>query len=263
MIRISFLFIIISFACQPATKEKVTDVVESLPVQQSIFNGKDLDGWTMKVNKYPLGENFGNTFRVEDGILKIRYDQYGDDFDERFGALYFDKKLKNFNLKLDYRFVGETAPGAPEWGFRDSGVQILSQSPSSVKIDQPFPVSVEYNLHGGDGTKDRPVGEVCANGMKVKINGETNSSYCSPATIKKTYHGDQWVNLEIDVKDGVIKHFSNGEEILTYTDPILDAEHDLGKQFIKDGNTTVSDGYISFQSNSHPIDFKNIELVEY
>ena len=263
MFRILILFLIFSFACKPAAKEAAETTATSQPELQSIFNGRNLDGWTVKINKHPVRVNYGNTFRVEDGILKIRYDEYGDDFDERFGAIYYNKRLKNYHLKLDYRFVGETAPGAPEWGFRDSGVQLHCQSPESLKIDQPFPVSMEYNLHGGDGTNDRPVGAICANGMKVKIDGEINSSYCTPAKIGKTYHGDQWVSIEIDVKDGVIKHYSNGEEIMSYTDPIFDADHDLGKQFIKDGNAIVSGGYISFQSNSHPIDFRNIELMEY
>jgi len=264
MIRMILLVALFFVACKTEVKEKATSTPIALEnIGQKIFNGHDLNDWTVKINKYPLGENFGNTFRVENGILKIRYDQYGDDFDERFGAIYFNKELRDYRLKVDYRFVGETAPGGPEWGFRDSGVQFHCQSPRSIKIDQPFPVSMEYNLHGGDGTNDRPVGEICANGIKVKIDGETNSSYCTPAKVKKTFHGDQWVSLEINVKDGVIKHYCNGEEIMVYSNPVFDAEHDLGKQFIKDGDAMVTGGYISLQSNSHPIDFRNIELVEY
>src|SRR5688572_22404767 len=72
----------------------------------SIFNGKNLDGWTMKISGYKLGENFGNTFRVDNGILSIRYDQY-DSFRNKFGALYYNKKLSNYRLKVEYRFVGE------------------------------------------------------------------------------------------------------------------------------------------------------------
>ena len=106
----------------------------------SLFNGKNLDGWKMKIVGQELGVNFGNTFRVQDGILSIRYDQYGDNFNNRFGALYHDKKFKNYRLKVEYRFVGETAPGAPTWGFRDSGVQYHCQSPTTVGLTQSFPV---------------------------------------------------------------------------------------------------------------------------
>ena len=38
-----------------------------------LFNGKDLDGWTVKINGHELNDNYGNTFRVEDGILKVSY----------------------------------------------------------------------------------------------------------------------------------------------------------------------------------------------
>ena len=36
-----------------------------------LFNGKDLDGWKPKITGYDAGDNFGNTFRVEDGVLKV------------------------------------------------------------------------------------------------------------------------------------------------------------------------------------------------
>src|SRR5437868_2660972 len=96
----------------------------------SLFNGKDLEGWKPKIAGFAYGENFGNTFRVEHGILSTRYDQYGN-FNERFGAIYFNKKFTNFRLKVEYRFVGELTPGAPEWGFRDGGINYLGQDPET------------------------------------------------------------------------------------------------------------------------------------
>lgn len=263
MYKLFILLIAFSFACKPAVKDAEVVVAQDEPTWQKIFNESSLDFWTVKINKHPIRTNYGNTFRVEDGMLKIRYDQYGDDFDERFGSIFYNERLENYRLRLEYRFVGETAPGAPEWGYRDSGVQIHCQNPESIKIDQPFPVSMEYNLHGGNGSEDRPVGAICANGIKVEIDGELNTSYCTPAKVAKTFHGDQWVKLELEVKDGVIKHFSEGEEIMSYANPVFDPEHELGKTLIKDGNDIVKDGYISFQSNSHPIDFRNIELMKY
>lgn len=259
---IIFFIFLLCIACNSPVKN--TNTFDS-PTQNetSIFNGENLKGWTIKINSYPINENFANTFRVEDGILQVRYDGYGENFDNRFGSIFYDKKLNNYRLKVEYRFVGETAPGGPEWGYRDSGVQFHCQSPSSMKIDQPFPVSLEYNLHGGNGKDDRPVGEICANGMLVEIDGQFNTSYCTPPTVKKTFHGDQWVTLEIDVKDGVIKHFVDGEEILKYTNPVYNQEHDLGKTFIENNDIAVEGGYISLQSNSHPIDFRKIELFEY
>ncbi len=233
------------------------------PAWETLFNGTDLSGWTMRIVGYPLGENFGNTFSVEDGILKIRYDGYGDNFNNRFGALYYHEPFSNYRLKVEYRFVGETAPGAPSWGYRDSGVQFHSQSPGSLKADQPFPVSLEYNLHGGNGTDERPLGEICANGIVIDLEDGPNSSYCTPPTTKRTFHGDQWVTLEIDVRDGVITHYANGEPLLQYRNPRYNPEHEIAATLIEGGDASVTGGYISLQSNSHPIDFRKIEILRY
>jgi hypothetical protein len=260
MIR-SFLFLIaivlISFSCNT---KKVDNEGEKNWV--SLFNGKDLNDWQIKIAGFKLGENFGNTFRVEDSIIKVRYDQY-DSFNNKFGGLYYKNKFSNYRLKVEYRFVGETTPGAPEWGFRDSGVQYQCQAPGTMAIDQQFPVCLEYNLLGGNGKDDRPTGDICANGIYVMVKGKRNESYCTPATVKKTFHGDQWVVLEIDVNRGKVSHFVNGEEILTFEDPRYNADHELGKNFITEGVDRVKEGYISLQSNSHPIDFRRLEIIEY
>jgi beta-glucanase (GH16 family) len=177
--------------------------------------------------------------------------------------LYIDKELRNYRLKVEYRFVGQTAPGSPEWGYRDSGIQFHGQAPVTQKLDQAFPMCLEYNFHGGNGTEDRPSGAACGYGIFFEINGDKNSSTCVPATVSKTFHGDQWVTAELDVKDGKITHFANGEEILSYANPTYDPNHEIAKDLITTGNTAVKGGYISFQSNSHPIDFRKIELLEY
>ena len=252
---------ILLISCQSApTQEEATEAKS--PQWVSLFNGEDLDGWLIRITGKPFGENFGNTFRVEDGILKIRYDEYGS-FDEQFGALYYNRPFTNYRLKAEYRFVGETAPGAPSWGFRDSGVQYHGQDPRNMPIEQQFPVCLEYNLHGGNGTDERPDGQICAIGMTIEIDGHPNESFCTDPTIKRTFHGDQWVTLEIDVQDDQIRHFVNGEEILAFSNPALDPNHEIAKTLIRDGNTAVHSGFVSLQSNSHPIDFRKIEIMEY
>lgn len=227
-----------------------------------LFNGKTLDGWQPKFVGVPLGENFGNTFRVANGLLTVRYDQY-DSFSNRFGALYFNKKFTKYRLKVEYRFVGDTTRGAPSWGFRDGGIQYHCQAPATLALNQPFPVCLEYNLHGGNGSEERPTGEICASGMYVDINGQRNSSYCTLPTVKRTFVGDQWVTAEIEVRNGVITHFVNGEKILQFQNPRYDSAHAVGKKFITAGNNIVRDGYISLQSNSHPMDFRRIAILEY
>lgn len=228
----------------------------------SLFNGENLDGWTMKISGYEPGENIGNTFRVEDGILSVRYDEY-DSFNNKFGALHFKKAFSDFRLKVEYRFVGETAPGAPSWGFRDSGIQYHGQDPESMEINQPFPVCLEYNLHGGNGIEERPVGQICANGIIIDIDGTKVEDYCTPAKVAHTFHGDQWVTLEVESKNGIFRHFVNGEEILSFSNARYNSDHEYGKIFYKESDNQVKGGFVSLQSNSHPIDFRKIEIIEY
>lgn len=242
-----------------ATRDVRSDSASWVP----IFNGQNLDGWKIKIAGHPIGENFGETFRVANGVLSIRYDQYGDNFNNRFGALYYGRKLTNYRLKVEYRFVGETAPGAPSWGFRDSGIQYLGQDPATVELKQQFPVCVEFNLHGGNGTDERPTGELCVPGTYVEFAGNRNSQFCTPPDVKRTFHGDQWVTAEIEIRDGKITHFVNGEKILSAANAHFDPKHEFGKNFAAKNPGVILDGFVSLQSNSHPIDFRTIELMEY
>jgi hypothetical protein len=223
----------------------------------SLFNGKNLDNWIPKISGYKLGENFGNTFRVENGILSTRYDEY-DNFKNRFGALYYNKKFTNYKLRVEYRFVGDTIAGAPSWGYQDGGIQYHCQNPVTLDLNQSFPVCLEYNLLG-----TRPSGEICANGIYVEINGKRNTSYCTPPSVKKNIPGDEWVIAEIDVHNGKITHYINGEKVLQFENPKYDSTNVVAKKFIVAGNDMVKNGYISLQSNSHPMDFRKIEIMEY
>src|ERR1700733_714975 len=132
----------------------------------SLFNGKDLQGWKPKIKGYESGDNFGNTFRVEDGILKVAYDQYPK-FDTRFGHLFSEHKYSHYRLRLEYRFVGDQCKGGPSWAFKNSGVMIHSQSPDTMKKDQDFPVSIEVQFLGGNGKDNRPTGNVCSPGTNI------------------------------------------------------------------------------------------------
>jgi hypothetical protein len=229
----------------------------------ALFNGKDLKGWLPKINGYPLNENFGSTFRVKDGILMIRYDQYSS-FDEKFGALFYDKEFKNYRLRAEYRFVGETfTKGGPSWGYKDNGIQYYCQNPRSIKVNQLFPVCLEYNFHGGNGKDERPTGEICTLGTSVEIKGKKNQQTCTPADIKRTIHGEQWATVEIDVKDGKISQWVNGEKIMEFENPNYDPKNENAKELMGSGDGSIKSGFISLQSNSHPIDFRKIEIMEY
>ncbi len=224
-----------------------------------LFNGKDLTGWIPKIKGYPSGENFGNTFRVEDGILKVSYDQY-DNFNLRYGHLFYEKNFSHYVIKVEYRFVGEQCEGGQGWAFRNSGVMVHGQSPESMRVDQDFPVSIEVQLLGGNGVDKRPTGNLCTPGTNVVMNGELIKRHCTNST-SKTYHGDQWVTSETEIRGNeIIKHYINGEMVLEYTKPQLDDRDADAKKLIVDGNLMLSEGSISLQSESHPIEFRKVEI---
>ena len=224
-----------------------------------LFNGKNLDGWKVKITGHELNDNYGNTFRVEDGILKAAYDQY-EKFDGKFGHLFYHQPFSSYVLRVEYRFVGEQCPGGPGWAFRNSGIMIHGQSPQSMEKDQKFPVSIEVQLLGGSGTGNRPTANLCTPGTHVVMDGKLVTLHCNPSR-SKTYHGDQWVTAEVEVRGNkLIKHIVEGETVLEYTHPQLDEKDPDARKLIKDGHKLLHAGTISLQSESHPVEFRKVEL---
>ena len=101
---------------------------------KSLFNGKDLDGWTVKIAKHPVNDNYRDTFRVEDGVIKVSYDKY-EKFDEQFGHLYSNQPYSNYILRLEYRITGQAIADSPPWAKLNSGVMVHSQSPLSMTLE--------------------------------------------------------------------------------------------------------------------------------
>ena len=224
-----------------------------------LFNGKDLTGWKPKITGYELGDNFGDTFRVEDGILKVSFDKY-DKFNGRFGHLFYEKPFSSYILRLEYRFTGEQVPGGPGWAFRNSGIMIHGQSPESMGKGQSFPVSIEVQLLGGSGKGTRTTGNVCSPGTHYVMDGKLLKQHCKSST-SKTYHGDQWVTIEVEVHGNkLIKHIIDGKTIFEYGKPQLDPNDGDAKKLIKNGETMLQGGSISLQSESHPVEFRKVEI---
>jgi hypothetical protein len=225
-----------------------------------LFNGKDLDGWIPKITGYELGENFGNTFRVEEGILKVAYDQY-DDFGGRFGHLFYKDKFSHYLLRVEYRFTGEQIAGGPGWAFRNSGIMLHGQSPESMSKNQNFPVSIEVQLLGGGGTGERQTANVCTPGTHIVMDGKLVTRHCINST-SKTYHGDQWVTVLIEVRgNGKSRHIIDGETVFEYEQPQLDENDGEAKKLIVDGQKMLHEGTISLQSESHPVEFRKVEIM--
>jgi hypothetical protein len=223
-----------------------------------LFNGRDLTGWTPKITGYPAGENFADTFRVEGGLLKVRYDGY-ETFDNRFGHLFWQHPYSHYHLIIEYRFVGSQAPGGPGWAKRNSGVMFHAQAPETMTLTQDFPVSIEGQFLGGltEG-QARPTGNVCTPGTDIVIEGRRFTPHCLNSR-SPTLHGDQWVRAEFIVRgSGRIQHLVNGEVVLEYERPTLSdaAAHAKGDEPL------VESGFLALQSESHPIDFRMVRIRE-
>ena len=226
-----------------------------------LFNGKDLAGWRVKIKGYDRDDNFGNTFRVEDGVLKVAYDGY-DAFDNRFGHLFYHEPFSHYVLRVEYRFVGEQTPGGPGWALRNSGIMVHGQSPESMDKDQDFPVSIEVQLLGGPGKGVRSTANVCTPGTNIELDGRLDRRHCISSS-SETYHGDQWVTVEVEVRGNeVIRHKVDGKVVLEYSKPQLDERDPHARVLIKDGDKMLHGGSISLQAESHPVEFRKVELRE-
>ena len=158
----------------------------------ALFNGQDLEDWIPKIRRHPVGVNYLNTFRVEDGLFTVSYDGY-DEFNEQFGHIFYKDPFSHYRLRVEYRFIGEQASNAPVWALRNSGVMVHSQDPETMPPDQDFPISLEIQFLGGlsDG-KARPTGNMCSPGTHIEYQGEFNDTHCINST-SPTFDGDQWV----------------------------------------------------------------------
>ncbi|QDT10649.1 3-keto-disaccharide hydrolase [Planctomycetes bacterium K23_9] len=244
-----------------ADGEEASVAAKSTGKWVSLFNGKDLEGWTPKIRYHKVGDNFANTFRVEDGIMKVRYDGY-DEFKETFGHLFYQDKFSHYRFRVEYRFVGEQCKGGPGWALRNSGVMVHGEDPETMAKDQDFPMSIEVQLLGGDGTNDRTTSNLCTPGTNVVKDGKLFLPHCTSST-SKTYHGDQWVTAEIEVRGNeIVKHILDGKTVLQYTKPQLDDREAHSKELIKkNGSVMLSEGTISLQSEGHPVDFRKVEIM--
>ena len=266
----NFLFILLilllSISCNE--KDKSNSNIEENWI--SLFNGKNLDGWDIKFSGHNLNDNYNNTFQVEDGMIRVVYDEY-ETFDDKYGHMYYEKPFSYYKIRFDYRFLGEQTPGGESWNVRNSGIMLHSQSAKSNDLNQDFPVSIEIQLLGGLGKGPRTTGNLCTPGTQVVFNDKLDFTHCISSN-SKTYDGDGWVHVEaIILGDQSITHIVEKDTVLVYEKPqittsYLDDDWDrygvTSKDYWKNiSGKLLSEGYIAIQAESHAIDFKNIELL--
>lgn len=246
-------------ACQEDVETESVASVEEEWIQ--LFNGEDLTGWEIKFTGYELGRNLNNTVRVEDGILTVSYDEW-DEFNGEFGHIFYHEPYSYYRLRAEYRFIGDQAPGGPDWAFRNNGLMLHSQSAESMGLHQDFPISVEVQLLGGDGVNERSTANLCTPGTHVVIDDELITQHCIESA-SQTYHGDQWVTVEALVLGSeLVQHIVEGEAVLEYSAPQIGggAVSSYNGEPLEEGRL-VQEGFIAIQAETHSTQFRKIELL--
>jgi hypothetical protein len=229
-----------------------------------LFNGTDLSDWEIKFAKHDLNVNLNNTFRVEDGLLKVSYDEWTG-FDREFGHIFHRQPYSHYIVAAEYRFVGEQVTGAGAnlgWARRNNGIMVHSQSAASMGRDQDFPISIEVQLLGGLGEGTRSTANLCTPGTNVVMDGKLVTDHCINSS-SQTYDGDQWVRVEVLVLgDSIVKHIVGTDTVLTYSQPQMGggAVSNFDPAVFHDGKL-LAEGHIALQAETAPIEFRKVEVM--
>ena len=258
--KAAFLSVILlsAVSCSRGISEKASEQEEEW---QTLFNGKDLDDWTAKIHHHEVGDNYANTFRVNDGVIQVNYDDY-QEFNNRFGHLFYKEPYSSYHLTWEYRFTDQFMEDAPDYTYRNSGVMFHAQDPNTILKEQDWPISVEFQLlaDAGDG-KPRPTGNMCSPGTDVFFEGKKDPRHCINSA-SKTYEWDQWVRADLIVhRDSLVTHLINGDTVLQYTRPQIGG--DVANNFdpkIKVDGKRLTEGYIALQSEGQGIEFRDIKI---
>ena len=254
-ITIGFI-VILCFSCS----EKLTDANKEEWI--ALFNGANYEDWTPKFAGYELGENYNNRFVYKDSLLSVRYAET-DSFSGKFGHLFYKKKFSHYKLRAKYRFVGKQMKNGPGWAVRNNGLMLHCQDPKTLGLEQDFPISLELQLLGGDGRNARNTANLCTPGTNVVMGDTLFTPHCINSN-SKTYHGDQWVEVEaLVLGDSLVQHIMEGQVVLEFNKPTMGGGNVKGyQQSVFQEGKPLNEGYISIQAETAPIDFKSIELLD-
>ena len=254
------LIVLLGFFCSSCSSVPAN---ENQTEWQTLFNGKDIDDWTVKIHHHEVGDNYANTFRVKDGLLQVNYDEY-EAFNNRYGHLYYKEPFSSYHLVVEYRFTDQWLEDAPEYTIRNSGIMFHSQDPNTILKEQDWPISVEMQLLAGLGDGNpRPTGNMCSPGTEVVYKGEMDPRHCIESS-SETYEVGEWVRAELIVlADSLVTHLINGDTVLQYTKPQIGGDVANGYDpAIKQDGKLLKEGYIALQSEGQAIDFRRVEIRE-
>ena len=228
-----------------------------------LFNGKNLDGWVPKIRGYDLGVNYADTFRVADGMLKASYDKYtalrgqvrasvlhaaeilalhhrgGVPLRRRAGAGRADLGRPQQRPDAPQPGRGDDGEGS---GFSDLGRGAAARRPAErqAAIDGKRVHARHADLHERhDG--ERPLHELEVGDVSPAKAGYASRSRSAAASASRTGGRTDRARVRQPTIGG-------GE--VTAFDPK-----------VKVDGTLLTEGYIAIQGESHPTDFRKIELL--
>lgn len=260
---VALALVVLPAAGRPGTAQAVPAPKAAPEDWIQLFNGHDLRDWTIKFATQDPGINLHDTFRVEDGLLEVRYDKWRT-FAGEFGHIFYNRPFSYYRLAAEYRFVGEQVPGGPDWARRNNGLMLHAPDPKTMTREQDFPISLEVQLLGGlSNGRRRTTANLCTPATHVMMKGVLVTTHCVNST-SQTYDGDQWVRVEVEVHGGeLIQHIVDGQVVLEYTRPqIGGGEVNGADPAIKVDGTPLTGGYIALQAETAPIDFRKVELLD-
>jgi hypothetical protein len=229
---------------------------------ERIFDGETLEGWTPKITGRAVGEDPLGMFTVEHGAIRVSHANYPA-FEGEFGHLFWKEPLGAYRLRFEYRLFGETLPGVQDWQASNSGLMFHAQAPETMRRDQLFPVSLELQLLAVPRPTEEPTGNLCTPGTTVAIDGQRDPRHCVNSTSPLIPLG-RWVKVELEVlPDGKVTHFIDGQPVMRYEAAELDPEDADAMPLIAaaGGELALNGGYIALQSEGHPVEFRNIEVL--
>lgn len=206
-----------------------------------LFNGQNAEGWR-GVNKTVLPA----AWVVSDGTLMCQGSGKGEAGADNGGDILYDKKFKNFHLKLDWKIA--------EGG--NSGIFYLGQEVADWPIYKTAP---EMQILDNERHPDAMLGK--------DGNRKAGSLYdLIPAKPQNAKPAGEWNSVEIICFKGTVVHKQNGATVVEYhlwTDDWKALVADSKFPALNENFANVAEeGFIALQDHGDSVFFKNIKIKE-
>ena len=218
----------------------------------SLFNGKNLDGWTTFLPSRGRNNDPEGVFKVENGMLHI-LDVPDRGQRQEFGYLATNRSYGDYHLRFEYRWGAKKfVPRAN--AKRDSGVMYHLQG-----SDRVWPRSVELQVQEGDTgdfwliggtTLSTTVASIRQNPKRYRGGG---TPYTTRPGLFVQIANDQtrdsksgWNTVELIVKGNEAVHIVNGQVV--------------NRGELQSGGKPLTEGRIAFQAEGAEVYYRNIEL---